>query len=151
LKQHLKYLYDLRGYFIRFGIVGISGILVNEGLLALLHTYLNWPLGVSGALAIEMSILSNFFLNNFWTWRHAHGHSFLTRLLRYHSVAIISGLVNYGILLFLSGFGMEPLIANLIGIATGTVINFFLNHYWTFARKTVSPSDAAQIDDGEGP
>ena len=140
MKRYLKYLFDLRGYFIRFGIVGISGILVHE--------YLKWPLGVSGALAIEISILSNFLLNNFWTWRQAHGHSFLTRLLRYHSVAIISGLVNYGILLLLSGFGMEPLIANLIGIATGTVINFFLNHYWTFARKTASLSDEDQPDTG---
>jgi dolichol-phosphate mannosyltransferase len=147
----MRYLYDLRGYLIRFGIVGISGILVNEGMLALFHKYLDWPLGISGALAIEISILSNFFLNNSWTWRHARGHRFLTRLMRYHSVAIISGLVNYGILLILSGFGMEPLIANLVGIATGTVINFFLNHYWTFARKTVSESDEARIDAGETP
>lgn len=127
-------------YFFRFGIVGLSGIVVNEGLLALFTKVFLWPVGVAGALAIEISIITNFLLNNYWTWRTSRDKSFLIRLLRYHSVAIISGLVNYAILLFLSGLGMEPLIANLFGIAVGTVINFFLNHYWTFARKSAKPS-----------
>ena len=137
MKRLITYIYELRGYILRFGVVGISGIIVNEGLLALFHKILLWPVGIAGALAIELSILSNFLLNNYWTWRTARDKSFLIRLLRYHSVAIISGLVNYLILLVLSGYSMEPLLANLIGIAVGTVINFFLNHYWTFARKTV--------------
>jgi len=133
-------MYQLRGYFIKFGLVGISGIAVNEGLLALFAKVFYWPLGIAGALAIEISIINNFLLNNYWTWRGSREHTFRTRLLRYHSVAIISGLVNYGILLLLSGFGMEPLLANLVGIGAGTIINFFLNHYWTFARKAVNIS-----------
>ncbi len=140
VKKIIDYIYNLRAYFFKFGIVGLSGIVVNEGLLALFTKAFLWPVGIAGALAIEISILSNFMLNNYWTWRTSREKSFMIRLLRYHSVAIISGMVNYAILLLLSGHGMEPLLANLFGIAVGTIINFFLNHYWTFARKTAEIS-----------
>jgi dolichol-phosphate mannosyltransferase len=135
----------MRNYFLKFGIVGISGIVVNEGLLAVFTRLMFWPVGIAGAAAIEISIISNFLLNNYWTWRSSRDQSFLIRILRYHSVAIISGLINYAILLILSHMGMDPLLANLFGIAVGTVINFFLNHYWTFARKAIGP----ESDDAE--
>jgi len=125
----------MRNYLLKFGIVGISGIVVNEGLLVVFTRFLFWPVSIAGAAAIEISIISNFLLNNYWTWRSSRDQSFLIRILRYHSVAIISGLINYAILMILSHMGMDPLLANLFGIAVGTVINFFLNHYWTFARE----------------
>jgi len=120
--------------FWKFGLVGISGIVVNEGLLALFTEVIILPLALAGAVAIESSILSNFLLNNFWTWRDARHKSFRHRIFSYHSVALIAGLVNYFILIALTMLGMHPLLANLIGIAFGTLINFLLNQHWTFGK-----------------
>ena len=121
--------------FLKFAVVGISGVIVNEGLLALFTEVYTIPVEIAGAIAIEASIISNFLLNNFWTWQDSHDKSFLKRLIQYHSVSIIAGLVNYLILVGLTYFGLHHLIANLIGIAFATLINFVLNNHWTFAKK----------------
>jgi putative flippase GtrA len=52
------------GRMLRFGIVDASGIVVNQGLLMLLHGAFALPLLPSSLVAIEMSILSNFTLNS---------------------------------------------------------------------------------------
>ena len=46
------------GRILRFGIVGTSGVLVNQGLLMVLHGRLGLPLIFAGLLAIEASILA---------------------------------------------------------------------------------------------
>src|SRR6267143_5243224 len=54
--------------FIKFNIVGLTGVFVNEGLLIALQSVGVYVLTAS-AVAIEVSILSNFILNDFWTFR----------------------------------------------------------------------------------
>ncbi len=46
---------------IKFGVVGGSGVLVNMGLLFILTSFLSVRLEIASPIAIELSILSNFF------------------------------------------------------------------------------------------
>ena len=53
--------------FIKFSLTGLSGVVVNLGSFHLLlqlglHRYLASP------IAIELSIISNFLINNYWTF-----------------------------------------------------------------------------------
>jgi len=125
---------NLKSRFLKFAVVGISGIFVNEGLLALLTEVFAVKVHWAGAIAIEVSIIHNFLLNNFWTWRDTRQKPFITRFIQYHSVALISGSVNYIVLVGLTALGLHHLISNMIGIGIGTLINFILNHYWTFGN-----------------
>lgn len=120
--------------FIKFALVGGSGIVVNMGLLYLLTDTFSIPYKLSSVLAIETSILSNFMLNNFWTWEERRNTPFLHRMLRYHiSVLISAFFINWIFLVVLTEwFGLYYLISNLIGIALGTLVNFVLNDKWTF-------------------
>ncbi len=121
--------------FVKFLIVGGSGVIVNEGLLALLTEIYSVQLSIAGIIAIESSIISNFLLNNFWTWKDKRHKPFINRLIQYHSVALIAGVVNYLVLIALSNIGLHHLLANLVGIGFGTVINFLMNNYWTFGKS----------------
>jgi dolichol-phosphate mannosyltransferase len=121
--------------FVKFLIVGGSGVLINEGLLAILTEIYLVQISIAGVIAIESSIISNFLLNNFWTWRDNRHKPFTTRFVQYHYVALIAGSVNYLVLIGLSNMGLHHLLANLVGIALGTVINFLLNNYWTFGKS----------------
>jgi dolichol-phosphate mannosyltransferase len=143
-KKIRDYIHSEKARFIKFAVVGVSGIFVNEGLLALFTEVYGLKVEVAGAIAIEASILSNFFLNNFWTWQDSHDKSFTMRLLQYHSVSIIAGVVNYLILVGLTMLGMHHLIANLIGIGFATLINFILNNHWTFAKKISQEIDGSR-------
>lgn len=123
--------------FIRFAVVGGSGILVNMGCLFVFTRYAGIRIEIASPISIELSILSNFFLNNVWTFRKRDTHVTLgRRILRYHMVTALAGLVNYGVLLLLVNvFGVHDLLSNLVGIALGTFINFFLNSLWTWRVK----------------
>lgn len=122
--------------FLRFAVVGCSGVLVNMGMLALFTEIFHLYYLISSIIAIELSILSNFMLNDTWTWQDRKKRSFRTRLFRYHVSAGISGLLfNWGLLLLLTkAFHIHYLLANLIGICFGMASNFILNNFWTFRK-----------------
>ena len=54
--------------FIKFGLVGFAGYLVNATTLYL-FTKLSWPGWAAWGLSTELAILSNFTWNNVWTFR----------------------------------------------------------------------------------
>lgn len=126
-----KYYNLYKKIFSKFALVGIIGIIVNQGLLAL-FVNIGLSLNISSIIAIETSILNNFFFNNFWTWKKGLESGFFNRFIKYHLVTLVSGLINYFILIELTGLGINYLIANLIGITAGMAINFLLNLLWTF-------------------
>ena len=122
--------------FIKFAVVGTSGVFVNMGVLYLLTRHVSMNIEFASPIAIETSILTNFLVNNYWTFRRRSTRvTFLGRIFRYHLVTGLAGIVNYLILILLvRAFHMHDLLANLIGIAIGTVINFSLNSSWTWKK-----------------
>ena len=96
--------------------------------------------------AVIVSILTNFFLNDGWTWRdrRAQGTSMLLRLAKYYLVAGIAGFVQIGIQYTLSiTFGLNAHLANFTGIGAGIFINFFVNNLWTFRAPRADSIDGA--------
>lgn len=122
---------------LKFGIVGGSGVVVNMGVLYVLTHYFKINYKISSVFAIELSIITNFLLNNYWTWRAQQGKSFRRKFVQYHiSVGITAILANWLLLIFLTEVvGIYYLISNLIGIAVGMLLNFVLNDLWTFRAK----------------
>jgi dolichol-phosphate mannosyltransferase len=123
---------------LKFAVVGLSGVIVNMGMLYLLTEYLGLLYIISSIIAIEISIISNFFLNDLWTWKDRVKKRFLERFFQYHiSVGLTAILANWLILLILTEFfNIYYLISNLIGIAVGTFANFVVNDLWTFQKRT---------------
>jgi dolichol-phosphate mannosyltransferase len=122
--------------FFKFCVVGTSGVFVNMGLYIFLTRLMGITLEYASPIAIEISIISNFILNNIWTFKSRTGKSSLSkRFIRFHIVAFTAGVVNYITLLsFVYGVGMMDVIANLIGIGAATIVNYVLNSRWTWKR-----------------
>lgn len=122
--------------FIKFGLVGLSGVGVNEGMLWLLNFRVGLPLAFSSAIAVEVSILTNFTLNNFYTFadRGLPGlKSAFGRLGKFNLISLAGLGLNVGTLLLLNHlFGIPPLIANLFGIALASLWNYAWNQWWTW-------------------
>jgi dolichol-phosphate mannosyltransferase len=140
MKNHRKSFYAyirsniLNIRLLKFGVVGISGVGVNMGMLYFLTEYVHIPYLISSIIAIEISIISNFLLNDIWTWKDRVKKKYIYRLIQYHiSVGITAVFVNWLLLLILTElFGLYYLLSNLIGIATGTFANYIINDVWTF-------------------
>ncbi len=122
--------------FLKFCMVGASGVLVNEGLLWVLKEFATLPLALCSAISIETAIMSNFLLNDFITFsdRRVIGTGFfLRRLGKFYAVSQIGLVINIGVLLLLTNvFGLHYLLSNLVGIAAAMMWNYLVNLGWTW-------------------
>jgi len=127
--------YIRRGW--KFGLVGIVGFVINQGLLMLLVGRAGLATWLGGAIAIELSIIGNWFVNDSWTWRDRRSDCRFKRAMKYNVSAGFTAFgINYPILLILSGhFGVNYAIANIIGVACASSVNFLINHHWTYAES----------------
>ncbi len=124
--------------FTKFAITGVSGILVNLSLFAALielgaHKY------VASLVAIELSILWNFLLNNYWTFSHRElvGNK-LVRGLRFNIASLGTLGISFVTFLALSAaFPAASLVLHqALAIAPAALFNYFINSYWTFGGAT---------------
>lgn len=122
--------------FIRYAIVGVSGVFVNLGIYYILTRFLGISQIVSPIISIECAVLSNFILNNFWTFKGRNlQESFISKLFKFHSIAALSGATNYGVFIMLiSIFTINDLVANLFGILLGAILNYLINSNWTWRK-----------------
>ncbi len=120
--------------------VGTAGIAVNEGVLYLLVRS-GFPLGTASPIAIESSILSNFALNDLWTFRKRRGGSFISRLLKYHGAVALGAAINFLTLMVLVQAGVHFLLANLAGIFLGFAANYIGSEIvvWSISRSGRKP------------
>lgn len=113
--------------FIKFSIVGLIGVGVNEGLLVVLQSKGFYVL-YAGAAAIEVSILSNFFLNDLWTFRDRRSGHIAIRLVKFN-LLMLAGLVANLAILYVGNtyFGIAAALANLIGIGAAFLLRYVLS------------------------
>jgi len=124
----------------KFSSVGFSGVIVNTGILYLLTEHCGLDYRISSLLAIELSIINNFIWNSLWTWsdnKATSNRNLSKRFIKFHISSVFTAfVVNYGSLILLTElFHIQYQISNLIGIALGSLLNFFFSHFWVFRRK----------------
>jgi len=132
--------------FIKFGIVGAIGIVVNEGLLILIQARGVYFL-YAGAIAIEISILSNFILNDLWTFRDRRAGHAAVRLAKFNALMLAGLVVNLAVLdVGTVYFGIAYTIANLIGIAAAFFLRYALSVKYAWMRvESIEEGEAAQV------
>lgn len=121
--------------FLRFGIVGFSGVFVDMGFLYLLSdpSTLALPLTRSKIIAAELAIINNFLWNDTWTFgdisRTQQGkRQKLKRFIKFNLVCLAGLILNVLLLnIFFNLFGLNRYLANLAAIAFVTIWNFWLN------------------------
>jgi dolichol-phosphate mannosyltransferase len=125
--------------FLRFALVGASGTVVNLGAFSLLlHAGMN-KFGAS-PLAIEVSIVWNFLLNNYWTFRHRETRDRAAiKGVKFNLVSLVSLGVSFTTFIAFSLLlpRVPPLLGQLAGIIPAVFVNYFLNSYWTFRSRAV--------------
>ncbi len=120
--------------FLKFAAVGAVGVVVN---LASFTVLMNLGLSkyLASPLAIEVSIVTNFLLNNYWTFSQRDMNDRIhIRGLKFNVVSFVALAVSYSTFLLLSALDPSgiPQVHQAVGIVPATLINYFLNSYWTF-------------------
>ena len=121
--------------FIRYGIVGLIGILVDMAVLFLLHGSLGLGLTTSKLIAAETAIVSNFVWNDSWTFvdmvgrQTGLGHR-LKRLLKFNTICVAGLFLDVLTLNLFFNLIFEqrsPYLSNLIAIGLVALWNFWVN------------------------
>lgn len=114
--------------------VGGFGALVNLLVYGLLADGAHAPFLVAELFASEISILTNFSLNDRITFRRLPGHkrSWSVRCLRFHMTAVGGALVTICVSFTLLHFGLPKLVAQACAIVIALAFNFTFHHLFTY-------------------
>jgi dolichol-phosphate mannosyltransferase len=136
------------GRFWKFALVGASGVLVNMATLIVLAEIFDAHKVIAWMFAVGISILTNFLLNNAFTWRDIRHssriHFFLRGALAY-PVAVMGIGANFAVWYPLVKYVSDDFpyyaLFNLLGIVAGTSVNFILS-----SRLVFRPSMPRNLD-----
>jgi putative flippase GtrA len=99
----------------------------HDGIIA------RWGLVAASVLAVELAAISNYLLNDTWTFA-ARSRS-LRRFAKFNTASLAGLALNVLSVLVLTRLGLYFLVADLIGIAAGFAANYALSVRWVWARE----------------
>lgn len=118
--------------FLKFGIVGFSGVFVDFGFTYLFKEKLKIQKYISNALGFTIAASSNYILNRIWTF-NSHNPEIALEYSRFLGISLIGLLINtLAIYLLVSKTKMNFYLAKLIAIFIVTIWNFIVNLNYTF-------------------
>jgi len=140
--DYLKHIFSLMRrtgeltMFIKFVIVGLTGTVVNIGLYTLLVHFTglanyDW---LAVLIGIEVSIITNFLLNDTFTFKERRaGRSFINRLGKFNLMCLTGAAIQWGIFMLLTRvFNVYDILSNFTGIVVAFLWNYFINRNWTW-------------------
>ncbi|MBA7595729.1 hypothetical protein ES703_02694 [subsurface metagenome] len=127
---------------IPFALIGVFGAVLNTGLLFVLTEFFGLFYLLSSAIAVEICIVTQFVMNNRFTFtdsKTSGAKQFLTRLAKSNSIRLATLFGHIGILyMFTELFGIYYLMSNLIAIMIVFGANYLLESKITW-RTTFYP------------
>jgi putative flippase GtrA len=138
-----------RNRFIKFGLVGSLGAILDFGVMNLLTHLANMSLVRAGTISFICAVASNFIWNRLWTYPESRSRPLLSQLGMFFLVNLAGVAIRIPTLHYLEPpllrsfeqiFGTsyntaEFYARNLtLAAAVGIVMlwNFFVNRYWTY-------------------
>ena len=121
------------GRFLRFGLVGFSGVFVDLTVFYLLLTVIHLGLTRSTILSAGVAIINNFLWNDLWTFSdisqgQRDPHQRFKRFLKFSAICLAGVILQALIINFLYNvLGINQYLAKLIAIAVATIWNFWIN------------------------
>lgn len=121
------------GRFLRFGLVGFSGVFIDLAAFYLLRSQFNLGIARSTMLSAEVAVVSNFLWNDLWTFgdisRGQPGNrQRFKRFLKFNLICLM-GIILQALIVSLlhDAFNLSEYIAKPIAIVIVTFWNFWIN------------------------
>lgn len=138
-----------RNRFFKFSAVGVTGTIVDFGIMNLLILLLNMPLVWAQGISFTTAVINNFLWNRFWTYPESRSKGASKQLLQFGIINIIGILIRTPLITWLDrilltylensswalpvdNFVISQNLALSVTIAIILFWNFFANRYWTF-------------------
>lgn len=117
---------------LKFACVGSIGVGVNTGTLYIFSRWLGLPLVAASAIAVELAMIGNYFLNARWTF--ATSVVSIKRFAKFNLASLFGLGLNVMIVWLLVRVGIYFLAANLFGVTAGFASNYALSSIWVWGQ-----------------
>jgi len=131
---------DLFWKFVKFGVVGASGMVVHFGVLFLMREVIGLNDFVANTIGFVAAATSNYFLNRIWTFRSKEKQVGV-EYLKFILVSVVGLGVNNGSLWLMSHLlpdwaaDWRFYLLWVVAVGVTTLWNFFGNLLFTFRKK----------------
>ena len=121
--------------FIKFCVVGGTGVVVDFGITFLFKEKLKLNKYIANSLGFMAAASTNYLLNRWWTFR-SHDPEVAQQYVQFVGISAI-GLIRNNIIIYLLNdkARLNFYLSKLIAIGLVTLWNFFMNYYFTFTGK----------------
>lgn len=128
----------LNSKFVKYGIVGVFGLIVDMGIFYILHKMLGVNYIISNIVSSTLAVIHNFILNSVFTFKVRD--KLIKRFLSFYTIALLGMAISSGLLLvMIDGFKMDSMISKMIAVLVVAVIQYFFNKKLTFNEGDVFP------------
>lgn len=135
--------------FLKFSLVGVTGTIVDFGIMNLLRLVFNVPLVWAQVVSFICAVINNFLWNRYWTYPKSRSRPVTKQLIQFFIINVIGILIrtplvpwfNNLILTLLNKTKVSLPISNMVvsqnlalaaSILIVTFWNYFANRYWTY-------------------
>ncbi len=128
----------LSGEVIKFGVVGVVGVVVNAGVFWMCLQGTGAIKSLSGFIATAVAIGTNYLGYRYWLYKDRDAASRKREITLFLIFSGIGMLIENGILAFSvhvlhnTSSGSQLIAKNVVGLAAGTVFRFFSYRTWVF-------------------
>lgn len=118
--------------FIKFCVVGGSGVFVDFGITYLCKEFLRLNKYVANSLGFLSASTTNYILNRVWTF-HDQNPDITGQYLRFLGIALVGLAINNAVIYLLNDrLKFNFYLAKLFAIGVVTFWNFFMNYFFNF-------------------
>ena len=123
--------------FALFAFVGGIGLFIHMAVLWFALTVLGAAFDPAQASAAVVAMTSNFFINNFFTYRdrRLRGLGLLRGLVTFYAICALGTVANVGIAGYVFARNEVWWLAGLAGVAVGSVWNYAVSSVFTWKQK----------------
>ncbi len=119
--------------FVKFCMVGFSGIFVDFGFTYFFKEVVKLQKYVANAIGFTVAATTNYMLNRVWTFQSQNPH-IVQEFTRFFIIALIGLAINSAIIWLMNGrFKVNFYLSKLVATVIVTLWNFMINAYFTFA------------------
>jgi len=120
--------------FLKYGFVGVLGLVVDMGVFYLMNKKLGINYVVSNIVSSTLAVIHNFIWNSYFTFKVTD--SKLKRFISFYLIALGGMVISTGLLaLFIDLMKMDAMLSKFIAVLIVAVIQFFFNKKLTFRLK----------------
>ncbi|WP_303414100.1 GtrA family protein [Pontibacter coccineus] len=120
--------------FLKFGLVGFTGLIIDFGVTFLAKERLRWNKYVANSLGFALASINNYILNRLWTF-HSRDPEIGWQFSKFLLVAVAGLIINNLIIYLLTEKGkLNFYFSKFIAIVLVFIWNFLLNYLYTFTR-----------------